>query len=111
MARGVRAGAARLRPLADRRRFGRFKGTRLGCNHGKVMDLSGGGMRLRCSTRLSSTLEVQLWTPKRRMTLQAKVAWVRRIGFRKYEIGLQFLDLTPEMRQNLSTFAAYLAAG
>lgn len=111
MARGVRAGAARLKPLSDRRRFGRFKGNRLGCNLGKVMDLSGGGMRIRCSNRLSSQMPVKLWTPKREVSLQAKVAWVRRIGFRKYEIGLQFLDLTAEMQQNLSTFAAYLAAG
>lgn len=111
MAQSVRAGAQRLRPLSDRRKFGRFKGTRLGCNLGRVMDLSGGGMRIRRATRLSSQMEVQLWTAKRRMALQAKVAWVRRIGFRKYEIGLEFLDLTPEITQNLSTFAAYLAAG
>lgn len=111
MAQGVRAGAARLRPLTDRRQFGRFRGTRLGCNLGKVMDLSGGGMRIRCSTRLSSQMNVKLWTAKRQLTVPAKVAWVRRLGFRKYEIGLEFLDMTPETRQDLSTFAAYLAAG
>ena len=111
MSQGVRAGAARLRPLADRRKAGRFKGSRLGCNLGKVMDLSGGGMRIRCATRLSSQMPVQLSTAKRRLTVQAKVAWVRRIGFRKYEVGLEFRDLTPETQQDLSTFAAYLAAG
>ena len=111
MSQGIRAGAARLRPLTDRRRFGRFKGTRLGCNIGRVIDLSGGGLRIRCSTRLSSQMDVKLWTAKRQITVLAKVAWVRRIGFRKYEIGLEFRDMTPETRKDLSTFAAYLAAG
>ncbi len=96
MSQGIRAGAARLRPLTDRRRFGRFKGTRLGCNIGTVIDLSGGGLRIRCATRLSSRMDVKLWTAKRQITVPAKVAWVRRIGFRKYEIGLEFGDLSPE---------------
>ncbi len=111
MSQGIRAGAARLRPLTDRRRFGRFKGSRLGCSIGNVVDLSGGGLRVRRSTRLSSQMDVKLWTAKRQITVPAKVAWVRRIGFRKYEIGLEFRDLTPETRKDLSTFAAYLAAG
>ncbi len=111
MSQSVRAGAARLRPLTDRRRFGRFRGTRLGCNIGRVIDLSGGGLRVRRATRISSQMDVKLWTAKRQITVPAKVAWVRRIGFRKYEIGLEFRDLTPETQKDLSTFAAYLAAG
>ena len=110
MSQSVRAGAARLRPLTDRRRFGRFRGTRLGCNIGRVIDLSGGGLRVRRATRISSQMDVKLWTPKRQITVLAKVAWVRRIGFRKYEIGLEFLDMTPDTQKDLSTFAAYLAA-
>ncbi len=111
MSQGVRAGAARLRPLADRRRSGRSKGTRLGCSIGTVIDLSDGGLRIRCSTRLSSQMDVKLWTANRQITVPAKVAWVRRIGFRKYEVGLEFGDLSPETQKDLSTFAAYLAAG
>ena len=107
----VRAGAARLRPLTDRRHFGRFRAERLKCNLGRVMDLSGGGLRVRCSRRLSGLAHVKLWTARRQTTVQAKIVWTRRIGFRKYELGLEFRDLTPEIRQDLSTFAAYLAAG
>ncbi len=111
MSQGIRSTAARLRPLSDRRRFGRFKGTRLGCSIGRVIDLSGGGLRIRRSTRLSSQMDVKLWTAKRQITVLAKVAWVRRLGFRKYEVGLEVRDLTPDTRKDLSTFAAYLAAG
>lgn len=111
MTNTVRAGAARLRPLTDRRRFGRFNAGRLGCSLGRVMDLSGGGMRIRCTRRCSGIVKVQLWTVKRQTTVQAKIVWTRRIGFRRYELGLEFRDLTPETTQDLSTFAAYLAAG
>jgi hypothetical protein len=111
MSQGVRSGAARLRPLTDRRKYGRLKVSRLGCNIGTVIDLSGGGLRIRCSTRLSSQMDVKLWTAKRQITVPAKVAWVRRIGFRKYEIGLEFRDLSPDTQLDLSTFAAYLSAG
>ena len=44
MSQAARTGAARLRPLSNRRRFGRFKGSRLGCSVGRVIDLSGGGV-------------------------------------------------------------------
>ncbi len=111
MSQGIRSTAARFRPLSDRRRSGRFKGGRLGCSIGKVIDLSGGGMRIRRATRLSSQMDVRLWTANRQITVPAKVAWVRRIGFRKYEIGLEFRSLTAETEKDLSTFAAYLAAG
>ena len=99
------------RGCASRRRFGRFSAGRLGCNLGRVMDLSGGGMRVRCSRRSSGIVEVQLWTVKCRTTVQAKIVWARRIGFRNYELGLEFRDLTPESREDLNMFAAYLAAG
>ena len=68
-------------------------------------------MRVRGTGRLSGLVDVQLWTVKRRVTGHAKMAWAGRIGFRKYELGLEFGDVTPETRQDLSTFAAYLAAG
>ena len=111
MSNTVRAGAARLRPLAERRNFGRFRADRLGCNLGRPMDLSGGGMRIRTTRRMSGLVDVKLWTANQQATVKAKIVWTRRIGFRRYELGLEFRDLTPGIRQDLSTFAAYLAAG
>jgi PilZ domain len=107
----IRAGASRMRPLGERRRSGRLKGRSLRCNRGEVMDLSAGGLRIRSSRRYSSKLPVQLWTPTRRVTVPAQVRWVKRLGFRKYEIGLQFYDLTPEQANHLTAFATYLSAG
>ncbi len=107
----IRAGAKRLRPLAERRRFGRLKGGKLQCNRGQVLDISAGGMRLRSPRRYSSRLTVDVWSASRRVTIPAEVVWTKRIGFRRYEIGLEFHDVTDEIAEHLTAFAAYLRAG
>ncbi len=109
VARGVRSGVGLIRQI-ERRRIGRFKAQRLGCNKGVVLDLSGGGVRLRCSRRLSGRIEIKLWTPREGVAVHGNVVWTRRLGFRKYEIGVEFCDLTPVIRQGLNNCAAYLAS-
>ncbi len=109
VAKGVRSGVGRMRPI-ERRRFGRFKALRLGCNKGVVLDLSGGGMRLRCTRRLSGRIEIKMWTAREGLTVSGDVVWTRRLGFRKYEIGLEFCDLTPATQAALNNCAVYLAS-
>jgi hypothetical protein len=111
MARGIRAGAARLRPLAERRRSGRVKGGKARCDRGKVIDISAGGMRVRRPRRLRGRLDVTMWTHHRRVTVRAQVIWCRRIGFRKYDVGLEFLDLTDELKRELTAIALYARHG
>ena len=111
MARGVRAGATRLKPLSERRKWGRVKGSRLGCNLGQVMDLSGGGLRLRSTRRLAGKKYVELWSHSRRVRVLAEVVWAKRLGFRRYELGLQFRDVDDETAKELTGFASYLRAG
>ncbi len=111
MVRGVRAGASRLRPLSERRKWGRVKGTRLNCNLGMVMDLSGGGMRVRSTRRLHGKQQVDLSSHARRVRVDAEVVWARRLGFRRYELGLQFRDIDDVTAKELTGFASYLRAG
>ena len=111
MVRGVRAGASRLRPLSERRKWGRVKGTRLNCNLGMVLDLSGGGMRVRATRRLQGKQQVDLSSHARRVRVQADVVWARRLGFRRYELGLQFRDIDDVTAKELTGFASYLRAG
>jgi hypothetical protein len=110
--RTIKAGAKRLRPLSDRRRAGRIKGGKLGCSHGAVIDISSGGMRLRSPRSVRcGELEIELWSRTQRITLRAAAVWCKRVAFRKYEVGLQFCDLTDEARKTLTSFATYLTAG
>ncbi len=111
MARGIRAGASRLKPLSERRTFGRVKATRLRCNLGVVLDLSGGGLRIRSNRRLQGKKYVELSSHARHVKVLAEVRWIKRLGFRKYEIGMQFRDVTEETAKELTGFASYLRAG
>jgi c-di-GMP-binding flagellar brake protein YcgR len=107
VARSVRAGVARLHPESERRMTGRIMGGKLGCNRGSVIDISGGGMRLRSSRRLQGCLDLELWSPRRRVSLRAAVVWCQRIGFRKYEAGLQFVEVSDDVRQELTAIALF----
>ncbi len=111
MAHGIRAGAARLRPLAERRKSGRVKGGKVRCNRGSVINISAGGMRVRSPRRLQGRLDVVMSTHHRRVTVRAKVIWCGRVGFRKYDVGLQFLDLTDDLKRDLTAIALYARHG
>ena len=112
LARKVRAGASRLRPLSDRRRFGRIKGGRLGCNLGSVLDLSSGGMRIQARRSLrKGEVSVELWSRTQRATIRAKIVWCRRVAFRRYEVGLEFQEVSEETSRALTSFATYLRHG
>jgi hypothetical protein len=111
MARGVRAGAARLRPLVERRKAGRIKGGKVNCNWGRVIDISGGGMRVRAPRRLRGRLAVEIWTHHRRVTVPAAVVWCKRAGFRKYDVGLQFEDVTEDIKRELTAIGIYASHG
>ena len=109
MARKLKAGASMIRrPLSERRKFGRIKGGQLRCNRGTVIDISSGGMKLRSRTRIQGKMKIKLWTHLRDATVPAQVVWTERLGFRKYDIGLQFYDVTDEIADTLSAFAMYL---
>ncbi|MHC4416479.1 MAG: PilZ domain-containing protein [Planctomycetota bacterium] len=104
--RTIRAGAGRLRPLFERRRSGRVNAERkVACDKGAVVNLSVGGMRLRSHRRWSGKLDVDLWAASARVTVRAQVIWSRRVGFRRFEVGLKFIEVTPDILRALTTFA------
>lgn len=93
-------------PGADERRAGvRLLQESLMCSLGHVLDLSIGGMRIRASRALEGEHEVELKDAEEPLALKAQVAWCHRMGFRKYQVGLLFLDTTPEQRQHLTRLA------
>ena len=106
IARQIRKGATQIRG-ADRRRFGRLKaGETLACNRGKVLDLSAGGLRLLSRRKLKGMLEVALWDIHRGLTMQCRVVWTKRLGFRRHESGLTFIDVDPDTARGLTALGA-----
>ncbi|MEE8153851.1 MAG: histidine kinase dimerization/phospho-acceptor domain-containing protein, partial [Phycisphaerales bacterium] len=87
----------------DRRAHARLPQEALTCNLGEVIDLSLGGMQVHCTRAVKDKLvEVQLMYEGETIKVQAEVVRSEKVGFRKYELGLRFLDVDPETAKQLT---------
>lgn len=86
----------------DRRVYPRLPQALLETNFGPVLDLSLSGMRIRCAKPPIGEVDVELVGSGEWVPLRAEVVWVRKIGFRKHEAGLRFLNVSPETAQQLT---------
>ena len=104
--RRIKATFAREEGDADRRRRGRVKSMGLvTSNLGNVLDISSGGLRVLNKTKMEGEGRVELISPTDRVIVPARVVWCHKVGFRKYIMGLEFIDLTTEQIQQVSQFA------
>ncbi len=87
----------------DRRAHARLPQEALKCNLGEVLNLSLGGMRVCCTRAPKDTVvEVELTYERETMKVQAEVVRSNKVGFRKHELGLRFLDVDPETAKQLT---------
>ena len=105
IARRIGTGTNRRRSRTERRESGRLYQETVACNLGSVINLSAGGLRLLSRRRLNGILSVELWDTHQGLRLRGKVAWCRRIGFRKHEVGVEFLNITPDIAGDLAAIA------
>lgn len=89
-------------PEDDRRAHGRLPQELLKSNLGPVLDLSMGGMRVRCAKAPKGRVQVELEDADGPVRVQAEVMWTRRLGFRKYEVGLYFPHVPPNVAKQLT---------
>lgn len=95
-----------LQPHWDgRREHNRLAQELVACTFGPVLDLSPGGMRIRCSKSLEGHVDVVIEDLEEKIDLRAEVAWCRRTGFGKHEAGLRFLNMTPELTAHVGRLA------
>lgn len=89
---------------------GRLRPGNLTCDIGKVMDISSGGMRIRCRGKPKMApgqlFPTHVHAPGGHIRLICHVVWRNKIRFRRWELGLRFVDMTPELRSALSVLAA-----
>jgi hypothetical protein len=89
-----------------RRRSGRLEQEMLYCEYGKVLDLSAGGMRIVCRrVPPAGQLVIALHGIDETFKVKARVAWKKRIGLLKHEVGFQFLDVSPQLSRKLTNLA------
>ncbi|MCH8151795.1 MAG: PilZ domain-containing protein [Planctomycetes bacterium] len=85
-----------------RRVPGRLPQESLQCDLGPVLDMSSGGMRVLCTRPYEGEVQIHVEGYDVVLTIQARVAWIQKLGFRRFEIGLAFLDIDEDVAQMLT---------
>lgn len=94
---------------SNRRSAGRVRCEGVTCAWGKLLDASATGARLisRRSLKPGDIGVLEIEGPDRRFRVRAKIVWSRKRGWWKHEVGVQFVDVPPEARQQLTRIAEY----
>ena len=98
----------------NRRRNGRVMLQEITCSLGQVMDLSSSGMRVQTATKHDlqpgQTFGMVLQALSGPVNVAATVAWVRKAGWGKYQLGIQFIDPQPDLRRAICELARSVAS-
>ena len=89
-------------PAAERRRHARLRQNSLLSNLGPVTDLSRSGLRILTTRRRRGVLRIILFGQSgRRLNLQARVVWSKRLAFRKHLVGLELVGSDENVAREL----------
>lgn len=81
----------------------RFVTTMVTCGAAEVLDVSAGGMRVRTSGKppavSSAVVQTTIQSPWGSCTLDVQVVWVRKLSWKRFEVGLRFAH--PEQAKGL----------
>jgi hypothetical protein len=76
----------------NRRNYRRRPQDALECSFGPVLDLSASGMRFIGKKMISGPIDIAIMGKGIDLKLKAKVVRCKKMGFRCYEVAVQFLD-------------------
>src|SRR5262245_21053767 len=91
-------------PASARRRGGRIAICAIDCNLGKITDISGTGMKIRTRKRVPKPgmpFMTTLVSADVAVNVACVVKWVKRAGILAKEVGIEFLQLTPEAQRGI----------
>jgi len=95
----------------NRRQHGRIRCEVVQSSVGRVIDASGGGMRIlvrgRVSADIGSKMELKIEADGETFMVEVEIVWVKKRSFfgKEREIGVQFVDVTPQIRAALGRIA------
>ncbi|MCA9272215.1 MAG: PilZ domain-containing protein [Phycisphaerales bacterium] len=92
----------------NKRRHGRLVVQETGCSIGTIDDISSSGARITTKFKMKvsdQTIGLRVETLDGPTTLPCKVVWTKRIGFRKWSIGVEFTAMTLDQRRMLTDLA------
>lgn len=89
----------------------RYDSDTVRCALGEVLDISARGMRVICTGKppvaSGGVMPISLKFSDGSLQLHTQVRWCKRRGLKRYEIGLQFLQLKPGMPKVLEAIARF----
>jgi hypothetical protein len=77
---------------------------------GAVLDLSAGGMRVLSTRSREGEAEIEILAGEHAMSIRGRVAWSRRVGFRKHLVGIAFIDVDAEIARRLARISSCYGA-
>jgi hypothetical protein len=90
--------------VKNNRRHGRVRCQDVECTLGSVMNISASGLLVRTglrSPRVESVVVLKVRTFDGGFDVQTRVEWSKMDGLLHHQVGLEFIDLTPEGRRVL----------
>jgi hypothetical protein len=104
--RGHAAGPAR----SEKRRGGRIRTSALGCEFGRVLDLSSTGVRVHSKKRpaveVGQSHTLTLTAVDETLAVRAKCVWLRVVNTDEFEMGWELLNVDVGKRKKLLELAA-----
>ncbi len=98
----------RTRTVSDERRSHiRIPQSELHCSLGRVQDISRAGARVSCRRSPKGSVAFQMNTTVDPLPTQAEVVWSKRLGFRKHEVGLRFMQPSLELAELVRCCATF----
>lgn len=92
-----------------RRSHGRVVCEMVTCSLGEVLDACGAGLRVRSAKPYEfaqgDIVSFTINGEDQPLEFKGRVIWTKKRGIRRYEMGLSFVELTPECRQALAQLA------
>ena len=97
--------------VAYPRKHERFDARGLKCALGEVVDVSAGGMRVKRDSKPflenGAIVDVGVHSDSHKLSLKAQIRWIRRLGWKHYELGLKWLAMSPKTINALLELAEY----
>ncbi|WP_432800032.1 PilZ domain-containing protein [Poriferisphaera sp. WC338] len=89
----------------DRRHHERLKCKKMTCCLGEVVDISQSGMQImrrgRQLIKIDDVFDAQLHYDTGFVSLRTQVVWVRKLGFRNWAFGIQFIESSTDAQTQL----------